>query len=279
MPSLEDHHSYNTTKALILGHSGTGKTGSLASLARAGYNLRIADFDNGTDLLKSLLSDDLPALRRVHYIPFQDEFHATANGISLIPKTASAWPSFIKALSNWESLGSVESWTDKDVLVIDSLNLAGRAAVRCIQQMNGKLAVPPGWDDYYAAQRLVENLCAKLYSISIRCNVICNTHIREVGKREEHIDDKGRVKSIEIADTIKGFPETGTGRALSPTIGKYFNTVLLTDTQGTGLGTKYVLRTVPWGNIGVKNSAPKKVNAQYPIETGLADYFKAVRAP
>jgi len=277
MPSLEEHHSATSTKMLLLGESGSGKTGALASLAKAGFNLRIADFDNGTDILRNLLLDDKPSLRRVNFIPFTDEFYATANGASLIPRTARAWPSFIQSLSKWENLSSIESWGENDVFVLDSLNFAGKAALRFIQQLNSRLANPPQWDDYREAQRLVESLCAKLYSTSIKCNVVCLSHIREIGKREDHIDEKGRVRTIEDPSSVKGFPETGTGRALSPTIGRYFNAVLMTDIVGTGASTRRVIRTQPHMNIGLKNSAPKKVKLEYPLENGLAEYFRAVR--
>lgn len=279
MPSIKDHHSAFVTKLLLIGDSGTGKTGALASLARAGYNLWIADFDNGTDILAHLLTDDDAASGRVNYIPFQDEFFELPGTGNLVPISATAWPAFVGSLSKWEGRGSVEKWGGKDILIIDSLNFAGKAALRHIQQLNSRLRNPPRWQDYYEAQRLVENLCAKLYSASIKCNVICLSHIREIGKQQDVTDDKGRVQTIELADTVKGYPETGTGRALSPTIGRYFNAVLMADIQGTGMATKRIIRTVPWGNVGLKNSAPKQVKDQYPIETGLADYFAAVRGP
>jgi AAA domain len=282
MPSLEDHHSASITKLLLLGDSGTGKTGALASLAKAGYNLRIADMDNGVDIIRNVLIEDgdLAALKRINYQPWQDEFVSSANGASLIPKTAKAWPALVSALSNWpDGLGPVSSWSSQDVLVVDSLNFAGKAALRHIQQLNSRLAAPPSWDDYREAQRLVENLCAKLYSESVRCNVVCLSHVREIGRREDVVDDKNRVRSIEIADSVRGFPETGTGRALSPVVGRYFNAVLLADFEGSGLATRRIIRTIPYGNIGLKNSAPRTVKPSYPIQSGLADYFKAVRSP
>src|SRR6516164_4882779 len=163
MPALADHHSGSIVKLLLEGESGTGKTGALASLARAGYNLRIADFDNGVDILRNLLLDNPAALSRVNYIPFQDTFYATANGVSLIPRSATAWPTFVKTLSKWEDLGAIETWNEQDILIIDSLTFAGKAAMRFLQQLNNRLANPPTWDDYREAQRLVENLCAKLF--------------------------------------------------------------------------------------------------------------------
>ena len=63
MPALSDHQSSQTTKMLFIGDSGSGKTGALASLAAAGYNLRILDVDNGVDILANLLRDPQVALR------------------------------------------------------------------------------------------------------------------------------------------------------------------------------------------------------------------------
>jgi hypothetical protein len=51
MPNLANHQSSNFTKLLLIGDSGSGKTGSLTSLVAAGYKLRIWDFDNGLDPL------------------------------------------------------------------------------------------------------------------------------------------------------------------------------------------------------------------------------------
>jgi len=60
-------------KMLVVGESGTGKTGALASLAKAGYNLKIADFENGLDPLIAELRDDPDALARVSFMQFFDK--------------------------------------------------------------------------------------------------------------------------------------------------------------------------------------------------------------
>ena len=57
MPSLANHQSNEFTKLLIEGDSGSGKTGALASLVKAGYKLRILDMDNGLDALKQTIHD------------------------------------------------------------------------------------------------------------------------------------------------------------------------------------------------------------------------------
>ena len=52
MPSLDQHQSNDFVKLLLIGDSKAGKTGSLISLVKAGYKLRILDLDNLLDVLK-----------------------------------------------------------------------------------------------------------------------------------------------------------------------------------------------------------------------------------
>lgn len=274
MVSLTEHQSTNTTKLLLLGDSGAGKSGALASLAKAGYNLRILDFDNGLDVLANLLRDDPEAAARVD---FQTVTDATRiGGTQMIPQ-ANAWTKAIKTLGDWPGYGKLDTWTPNDILVIDSLTFAGKAAVRFVLNLNGRITDLPGWNDYYTAQGLLEKLLATLYSDSIRCNVIVISHVREVGKSHTELDSKGRQITIEEEGSRKGYAETGTGKALSPTVGRYFNAALLADIEGSGQSARRIIRTVPHQNIGLKNANPAKVKPVYPLATGLADYFAAVR--
>jgi hypothetical protein len=58
---------------LNMGDAGSGKTGALASLAKAGQRLVILDFDNGLDILIGLLKNDQKALEHIYYETFTDE--------------------------------------------------------------------------------------------------------------------------------------------------------------------------------------------------------------
>ncbi len=60
MPSLSQHQSQNAIKALLIGDSGSGKTGALAPLVAAGYKLHILDLDNGLDVLYNILKTECP---------------------------------------------------------------------------------------------------------------------------------------------------------------------------------------------------------------------------
>lgn len=267
MPSLKDHQSSATTKILLIGNSGAGKTGALASLAGAGFNLRIMDLDNGIDVLANLLRDTskYPAgsLDRVNYITITDPMKNM--GGKLVPKNATVWQRASKYLDNWktetEDFGSVASWTPQEVLVIDSLTFISNAAMNLILMMNGRLGQRPHQSDWGDAQVLVEGLLSYLYDESVKCNVIMTSHITFLG-------DEGN---------MTGYPST-LGKALPPKVGRYFNNTLIVKSQGSGSNTRRRILTNPSGVIEAKNSNPSKVKPEYPLETGLADYFKDVRS-
>lgn len=266
MPSLKDHHSSTTTKLLFVGDSGSGKTGALASLASAGYKIRILDLDNGVDVLSDLLSSGRyakDAKENVEYVTITETMKNI--GGKLIPVKASVWPRTTSMLSDWvdgtTKLGSITEWDSNAVLVIDSLSMLSDAALAYILSMNGRLGQHPHQADWGLAQALIENLLRMLYDVSVKCNVIINCHVKPMG------DDTG---------PDKFYPNT-LGKALPPKVGRYFNTVLLAQTTGRGQNVKRQIFTTSQGTIECKNTAPSKVLPAYPLETGLADYFAAVR--
>lgn len=267
MPSLKDHHSSETTKLLFVGDSGSGKTGALASLAAAGYKIRILDLDNGVDVLRDLLtSSKYPkeAVGNVDYVTITEPMKNV--GGKLIPAKASVWQRTVGMLGEWKdgdtSLGSITSWDSKTVLVIDSLTMLSDAALSYILAMNGRLGQHPHQSDWGLAQVLVENLLRMLYDESVKCNVIINCHIKPMG-------DEGGAE--------KYYPST-LGKALPPKVGRYFNSVLLAQTSGRGQSVKRLIYTTSQGTVECKTTAPTKMPASFPLETGLADYFQLVRA-
>lgn len=285
MGTLDQHVSGSVTKMMLIGDSGSGKTGALASLVFAGYNLRILDFDNGIDILANVLRQKDPALlKKVRYITCTDKMSVLGGKIQAT--SSKAWNDGVNALSDWKdgaepALGGVTTWGPKDVLVVDSLTFAGKAALRFICALNGRLAVKPFQSDYGDAQSLVENFLGMLFSTSLSCNVIVLSHIREVGKSATiSVTDKdGKEKPVVVEEegTRKGYAETGTGKALSPIVGRFFNSVLMVEIIGEGQYARRQIVTVPTGNIGLKNSAPGLVKPKYSLETGLAEYFAAIR--
>lgn len=281
MPTLADTQSDATPiKGMLLGDSGVGKTGALWSLVMAGYRLHILDFDKGLDILLGMSNDPKQGLtpeRRkallgnITFETCQDPY--MVNQGRMIPSAATAWTKAMSTMDRWK----ISALTSNDIFVMDSLTFGGKACLRHVLAMNSRLHSTPWNSDYFQAQGLLENLLGYIYADAVKCHVLILTHIRQQGIRESIVDDKQQVKQIEIEGTRKGFPETGTGRALSPTVGRYFNTMLLCDIMGSGPSAQRVIRTVPHENIGLKNPSPGLIAPSYPLATGLASIFTTLR--
>lgn len=268
MPSLSEHKSANSTKLLFIGDSGSGKTGALASLAQAGYNLRIIDLDSGLDVLANLLRDPRgpygqEALSRVEYETITDPMKLS--GQKLVPSSAKSWQRACQLLVNWDTpsakLGPLVSWGPQDVLVIDSLTMLSNAALQFVLSMNARLGQQPHQSDWYTGQQMIESLLQMLYDDGVACNVIVISHITYIGEEN---------------GPVHGYPNT-LGRALPPKVGRYFNSCLMARTTGTGTNMKRKILTTNSGVVELKNTAPLRVKAEYPLESGLADYFRDVR--
>jgi len=289
MAKIQNHVSKKTTKMLLIGDSGSGKTGALASLAAAGYKLRILDFDNGLDVLKNYVSSPLsPYVMQnpniadnVDYITCSDTMKNVAG--RLYASKAIAWPTAINALIHWKDadtdLGKVADWDHTSILVIDSLSMLSTAALNFHLGMNAALGSTrtsmEARRDIGETHKLLRSLLETLYDTSFKCNIIVTSHI-------VYVDDKGANPSLSPNDSMgQGYP-AAIGRALSPIIPRFFNSMLLMKNTGAGAGTKRMIHTTPQVIGGQmilsKSSNPLAVKSEYPVATGLADYFKAIQS-
>lgn len=281
MTKITDHQSKETVKLLLIGDSGSGKTGSLASLAAAGYRLRIIDVDNGLDVLKSYLTNPKSLYvqqnpRCAENVEFETITDAMRNiNGRIVPKSATVWQRTLKLLQDWNTssaiFGPLTTWTPQDVLVIDSLSMLSTAALNFHLSMQGQLGgvrtSNEGRRDIGEAQRLLRGLLELLYDEHVKCNIILTSHITFVSE-----SGHGPQAAAEAGEIPAGYP-SAIGRALSPHIPRYFNTVLFCKTEGS----KHKIYTKSQGVVNVKNTAPMSVAPSYPLETGLADYFKAIK--
>ena len=283
MPKGTDFKSTQVTKLLFLGQSGSGKSGALASLLAAGYNVRVVDFDNGIETLVNILTDakspyPKDSISRLDYFTLTDEYHEL-NG-KPVCKSAKAWAKMVSLLGNWTDgdtkYGKITTWTNKDVLVLDTLTRLSTAAMNFNLQLNGLLGKPRTQNearrDIWAAQSLIESLLQMLYDSSVHCNVIVNSHITYIddeGQGPAMPDSEGRMTRLQ-----HGFPSS-LGKALGPRIPTYFNTTLLAKVDATG---RRRIHTQSTDLVNLKTSAPFRMPPTFPLETGLADYFKLVQA-
>lgn len=259
MPNLEDRPANDLFKLLYIGGSGTGKTGSLVSLVKAGYKLRILDMDNGLDSLVEQVKKQCPdKMSSISYMTFRDKYKAnTTRGLE-VEGRAIAYTSMLKALNEWEDGTIPETWGDKHVLVVDTLTATGKAAFNWARGLDPTAKDGRQW--FFSAQNSIENLLDMLTGEEFRTNVIVVSHIA-AGKED---DPKMYAASI--------------GSALGPKIPKFFNTMIAAESRGTGDNVKRTIQTRPTHMLDLKIPAEDKVGRTLPLNTGLAEIVKQLKS-
>lgn len=274
MRDLNAHPSLDIVRLLNLGENGTGKTGVLASLVIAGYTLWVLDYDNGLDIivnaLKAHYKDDTDGLTaaksRLKFELLRDEVSFTSGAPKV--KDATAWKrsgEVMKTILAENSLGA------NDIVVIDSLTTMSQVAFNHGMKLEGRLlsGQRPRKQDYgWMADSVL--LFIDALTADTPYNVVVNTHIRYLqGEDATAEDDNGN--QVPAGD-LRGLPNAK-GQEISRNIGKYFNTVVLSRTVGSGPNTKRIISTQPQGVVEVKTSNPWGIKREYKVEDGLAPLF------
>lgn len=251
MPAMTDHESYSLVKTLVAADSGAGKTGALASLVDAGYNIRVLDFDNGLAPLRNYVKDK-SKLANVHYITLRDELQLLAGKFSI--KKANAFERAMTALDKgggeWGSddIPPLHKWTAKDILVVDTLGLMSRSCLLMVMQLNNAAMKNPELQHYGQAMENIEKFLGQVTSSSVPCNVIINTHL--------YRND----------DSPKLYPEA-IGSKLGPKVARYFDNFWSISMTGA----KRTIKTSKDGLLALK--CAKALSDEYDISDGYAKIF------
>lgn len=217
MTSLANHTSRSYVKLLLLGDAKTGKTGSLVSLVRAGFKLRILDFDNLLDILSSNVRRECPdKLDNIEFRSLRDNYVGSSTGM-VIEGKPDAWKNSLAMLNKWAytdengdtiDLGSPTSWGPDCILVIDSLSRWCDAAYNYHES-----SIPVGQSGKYDGRALygnaqddVEKQLAGLTSPRFTANIIVICH----------------GAYMEMPDGAKKIFPQAVGQKLSPKIPQYF---------------------------------------------------------
>jgi hypothetical protein len=271
MPSLANHKSNRFVKLLLLGDSKAGKTGSLVSLVKAGYKLRILDYDNLLDILSKLVLQQCPEnINNVEYRTLRDKRKAGPTG-PIIDGTPTAFSQGIKLLDRWRytengmetDLGNPAKWGPNCILVLDSLSRFCDSAYDFREPLavRGKSGEFDARAVYGDAQDSVESVLAMLTSDTFETNVIVIAH-------GQYMDLPDGTKKI--------FPQ-GVGQKLSPKIPQYFpNYVRYKNLAGK---RTIQLRSDAMIDLALANPLAKDEDKSLPVETGLATLFEMLRGP
>lgn len=261
MPALSS--TPGPIKALILADSGLGKTGSLWSLVRAGFKLRIYDADANSGVLAAALRAGgvTPEPGQVEAVPFKDNLKINAQGFaSGKPK---AWVDFLKALGSWPDnpKEGLDDWGTDTVVVIDTLTSLGRAALQHAMSIDSKFGKVPEIQHYHAAGFQIKDTLSNIISPDTGCHVLVMTHINY---RENQLG------------AMFGLPKA-VGDKLSEDIPIFFNTMLALRRAGT---KKVTLSTKPTAMVQTKMENFDRCKDEYLLiddkgvgQPGLAEFF------
>lgn len=246
-------------KTLLCGDSGTGKTGALASLVKAGYKLGILDMDAkvASGILPKVLTEN--ERDRVSFMSFRDKRRINGNtGTATISGRPTAFANAMRALDQWEDGSRPEEWGEDAIFVLDSTTFLGEAAYSWAEGKNPGVKDPRQY--YGEAQEAVETMIAQLTADDFCAHVVVITHLTYTERQD---------------GTVKGYP-SAIGKALGPRIPSYFNHLLLAETGPANKGAQRQIRVVPTAVVDAKTAVTSLKDPVLPQDTGLATFFQEV---
>jgi len=298
------NQSSNNIRAVYLGQSGSGKTGSKAALICEGYKIRMMDTDKGARILYNLLTNPkfpYAALIKSRNIDLDTALDIIpidlGMGVDLIrkeirtddgkrrfvtnpvikPHDSSAWERAVKLLQEWKdskvNYGSITTWGDDVILDIDAFTSLARAAYYWVQDINNHLGEYDGFSymrDVGGAQDRLLTLLEMLYDSSIKCNIIVTTHVEWVDETKGFAQSPSAMQLAGKTPNPTGLP-AAIGKALCDDIGRFFNDQIFAKIEGN----RRRIYTVPTSAVSTK--ASNFLEPSYDISTGMAEIFAALK--
>lgn len=244
-------------RILYVGNSGAGKTGSLVSLVKAGYQLRMIDLDNGFGILKQYVLHECPdKIDNVQVVSYRDKYKADATGVKA-EGTPKAYMNTMLALDKWpDDESNPAEWGPDHILVIDSLSRLGEASFAWQRKLNP--TINDNRQIYKLAQDAIIAFLQNLTAESFRTNVIVCTHIKY-----NETETRGFANSI--------------GSAIGPLIPSFFNNFVAAELKGAGDNARRVIRTNTNGVLDLKSEKPFSLDKELPLGTGLSTLFEQLK--
>lgn len=243
-------------RMLLVGNSGSGKTGALISLLRAGYTIRMLDMDNNVDSLVQLCLRENPALLdRLDVISIRDKFRASQMTGVEVDGQPKAFVEAVNFMRKWDDGSTPGQWDRKTIFALDTLTSFSWAGLLWAKGMNPSAKDARQW--YATAGETLKNYLQLITSPAFNPHVIVLSH----------------VNLVDMPDgSVKGFA-SALGKALGPEIPKVFSTMIEASVKGTGQSVKRTIQTMPSALLDLKNPIPWALEKELPLDTGLATIF------
>lgn len=274
-------------RAFVLGRPKSGKTGSLACLADAGFKLRVLDYDWNPEPLLQYASE--AALANVDVVQLKDELWDSPDGLT--PRgMPTAFTDGLRMMQKWAyklpdgtevDLGSSKDWGPDHVVVIDSATSFGTAAKNRAMIKLNKTRKNSNWRVWdFAQQDMVQAI--RIMKTG-RYHLIVFSHPKMIGPEMVNEDDDDTTKDIKkaVAELVptRLYP-SAPGKALSQVIGAELPIIIKADVRTHQGVEKRMFTAAP--SLDTDTGAPL-LNMKWPqpAETALLEVFKAmgVRMP
>lgn len=287
MASGEDLlNPFAPVRGLILGYPGGGKTGAIAALLKAGFKVRLQDFDGNPDPIlrnvpRSVLKNlDIMQLKGLDPAKMGDKVMESDG----IPQ---AFPTAVKAVTDgWKytkadgtkvDLGRLKDWGPDTVYVLDSMTTMGESAMWRASKLKNRIAGEITDGVYGLAMGEQERFIKYLMQDGIRAHVLVLGHLRIIGPRDIRKGDSDILIDTKraIADLItpRLFP-SALGWALPQTIGKEFPMILLARRVVRGNKVTHELTDVSGEELDLKYPGGKLPDKLTVEDDGLLKVFE-----
>lgn len=274
-------------RLMIVGYPGTAKTGMIASIANAGYKIRMIDYDGNSQSLLAYTNPD--KLANIDIVYLEDKMR---NGERFIETTGipTAFRAGLDLMDEWKykepdgtqiNLGRSKDWGCDTVVVLDSLTSMGLASFRRQQSLSNKTPLNTTEQVWGLAMAQQEAFIEKLTSETNNFHVIVIAHLKIVGPKDLRKEDEDITKAIkaEMQELIPNrlFP-SALGKALPPVIGGHFPLLIEAANDFKAGKVERVIRTIPRPELDLK--VPSKVSFDKAnVSDGLAKIFAELAPP
>jgi len=285
--------SASPARVLVTGYPGSAKTGSLASLANAGFKLRVLDFDGNPESL--LLFTNPECLKNIDIVSLEDPI--TEQGRHLGTKMPTAFLQGLRLMDRWKyedpdgvldektgrlwvDLGSSKEWGLDTIVVLDGItgnSAAAMARARSLTNQTPENTTQQTWG--MAAQDQL-SFIKRLTASTNRHHVVALSHLKMVGpkdttKGESEVSREIKERMVDMIPT-RLLP-TAVGWSLPQQIAGEFPVAVNMEVRFKGNTAIRSMQVLPRKDMDLKVPARdlEKLEGLGP-ETGLIELFKAL---